>query len=109
VKKVDSLRLRELLIYLNPRYAAALPSSTSLRRYISSAYEHVLLVVKSELASACTKINLSFDLWISPNRRLLLLGIVAHYLDRRFSPRTILLGLLACLNILLKELGFSAP
>jgi hypothetical protein len=62
VKKVDSPRLRELLIYLNPRYAAALLSSTSLRRYISSAYEHALLVVKSELASARTKINLSFDL-----------------------------------------------
>lgn len=149
VKKVDSPRLRELLIYLNPRCAAALPSSTSLRRYISSAYEHALPVVKSELASARTKINLSFDLWTSPNRRLSLLGVVAHYLDRRFSPRTILLGLprmagahtaaslstqlvsildfynlresfgyavtdnasenRACLNILSKELGFSAP
>jgi hypothetical protein len=62
VKKVDSPRLRELLIYLNPRYTAALLSSTSLRRYITSVYEHALPVVKSELASACTKINLSFDL-----------------------------------------------
>jgi hypothetical protein len=48
VKKVDSLRLRELLIYLNPRCTAALLSSTSLRRFISSAYEHTLTYLLSK-------------------------------------------------------------
>jgi len=91
--KVDSLSLRELLIYLNPRCRAALPGRTTLKRYLSTAYEHALPAVKAELASARTKINLSFDFWTSPNRRLSLLGVVAHYLDRRFTPRSILLGL----------------
>jgi hypothetical protein len=93
LKKVDSPGLRELLIYCNPRCRAVLPSSTSLRRYITSAYEHALPAVKSELASARIKINLSFDLWTSLNRRLSLLGVVAHYLDKRFAPRSVLLGL----------------
>lgn len=93
LQKVDSPSLRELLIYLNPRCRAALPGRTTLKRYVGSAYEHALPAVRSELASARTKINLSFDLWTSPNRRLSLLGVVAHYLDRRFAPRTILLGL----------------
>ncbi|KAM0692508.1 hypothetical protein Q7P36_007062 [Cladosporium allicinum] len=127
---------------------AALLGRTTLKRYLSTAYEHALPVVKAELASARTKINLSFDLWTSPNRRLSLLGVVAHYLDRRFTPRSILLGLprmtgshtaaslskqlvsildfydlrksfgyavtdnasenRACLEIMAKELGFSA-
>jgi hypothetical protein len=91
--KVDSQSLQDLLIYCNPRCAAALPTRNTLKKYISSAYEHALPTVKAELASARTKINLSFDLWTSSNRRLSLLGVVAHYLDRRFALRTILLGL----------------
>jgi hypothetical protein len=62
LQKVESPALRELLIYLNPRCRAALPGRTSLRRYIASAYEHALPSVKSELASARTKVNFSFDL-----------------------------------------------
>lgn len=41
---------------------------------------------------ASSKINLSFDLWTSPNRRLSLPGVWAHYLDRRFEPRALLLA-----------------
>jgi hypothetical protein len=91
--KVDLLSLRELLIYLNPRCRAALLGRTTLKRYLSTAYEHALPVVKAELASARMKINLLFNLWTSLNRRLSLLGVVAHYLDRRFTLRSILLGL----------------
>jgi hypothetical protein len=70
-----------------------LPGCTTLKRYISSAYDQALPAVESELASASLKINLSFDLWTSPNRRLSLLGVVAHYLDKRFEPRALLLAL----------------
>jgi hypothetical protein len=91
--KVDSKALRDLLIYCNPRCRAALPARNTLKRYIASAYEHALPAVESELRSASTKINLSFDLWTSPNRRLSLLGVVAHYLDQRFEPRALLLAL----------------
>jgi hypothetical protein len=91
--KVESQAMKDLLIYCNPRCKAALLSRTALKRYITSAYEHTLPAVESELASASSKINLSFDLWTSPNRRLSLLGVVAHYLDRRFEPRVLMLAL----------------
>ena len=91
--KVESESLKDLLVYCNPRCQAALPSRTSLRRYISSAYDNALPAVESELRSATSKINLSFDLWTSPNRWLSLLGVVAHYLNRQFEPRALLLGL----------------
>jgi hypothetical protein len=91
--KVESQAFKDLLIYCNPRCRAALPGRTTLKRYISSAYDQALPAVESELASASSKINLSFDLWTSPNRRLSLLGVVAHYLDKSFEPRALLLAL----------------
>lgn len=45
------------------------------------------------LRGARTRINLSFDLWTSPGRRLSLLGLVAHYLDDQWRPQTVLLAL----------------
>ena len=50
-------------------------------------------MVENHLQTATTKVNLSFDLWTSPGRKLSLLGVVAHYLDASFSPRAILLAL----------------
>jgi hypothetical protein len=91
--KVDSLALRDLLVYCNPRCEAALPTRNTLKRFIASAYDHGLAAVESELKTAATKINLSFDLWTSPSRRLSLLRVVAHYLDRQFTPRAVLLAL----------------
>jgi hypothetical protein len=91
--KVESQALKDLLIYCNPRCKAALPGRTTLKRYIASAYDQALPAVESELASANSKINLSFDLWTSPNRRLSLLGVVAHYLDKGFEPRALWLAL----------------
>jgi hypothetical protein len=90
---VESQALRDLLIYCNTRCKAALPTRTTLRGYITSAYEHALPVVESEVRSASSKINLSFDLWTSLNRQLSMLGVVAHYLNKRFEPRALLLAL----------------
>jgi len=91
--KVDSPALRDLLVYCNPRCEAALPTRNTLKRYIASAYDHGLTAVELELQKASTKINLSFDLWTSPSRRLSLLEVVVHYLDRQFKPRAVPLAL----------------
>lgn len=42
------------------------------------------------LHSATSRINVSFDLWTSPGRRLALLGVFAHYLDASCSPSAVL-------------------
>ncbi|KAF4546993.1 Hypothetical protein D9617_74g064550 [Elsinoe fawcettii] len=44
------------------------------------------------LASAITRINISFDLWTSRNK-LALLGLVAHFVDAGSTPVTTLLAL----------------
>lgn len=91
--KIESPIFRKLLCYLQPRCKASIPSRRSLSRYIAAAYNNAHAAVVSELVKARTKVNLSFDLWTSPGRRLSLLGVVAHYLDRCGNPRAILLAL----------------
>jgi hypothetical protein len=79
--KVESQAFRELLIYLQPNLRSSIPYRKSLTKYITYAYEELLITVETALVGAKTKINLSFDLWPSPGRRLSLLGVIAHYLD----------------------------
>lgn len=91
--KVESDALRTLLIHCQPRLIGYIPSRRSIRRYIGIAYDQSLAAVEAELAGATTRINLSFDLWTSPGRRLSLLGVVAHYLNAQYKPCTTLLAL----------------
>jgi hypothetical protein len=91
--KVESQSFRDLLIYLQPVLRGSIPCRKSLTRYITYAYEQSLETVEIALASAKSKVNLSFDLWTSPGRRLSLLGVVAHYLDGQWKPATVLLAL----------------
>jgi hypothetical protein len=60
--KVEAPTFRELLIYLQPALRNAIPSRRSLTRYISYAYDDSILAMERALASARSKINLSFDL-----------------------------------------------
>lgn len=91
--KFESPAFRDLLIYLQPRVEASLPIRNTLQSYISSAYCKALRSAENELQSATTKVNLSFDLWTSPGRRLSLLGVVAYYLNHQYEPRAILLDM----------------
>jgi hypothetical protein len=99
--KIEAPAVRDVLTYLQPRCKAAIPSRTTLRRCIASAYDEVLGTVVLELASASTKVTISFDLWTSLGRRLLLLGVVAHYLNHNFEPQAILLPAIVCLFVCL--------
>jgi hypothetical protein len=90
---IEDEAFRALLIYCQPRLQRSIPSRRSLGRYIEKAYKNSHNAVESDLRGAVTRINLSFDLWTSPGRRLSLLGVVAHYLNADHKPRNILLAL----------------
>jgi hypothetical protein len=92
--KVESEAFRDLLVYLQPNLRGSILSRRSLVRYISQAYEESLLSVRDALRRSRSRINVSFDLWTSPSRRLSLLSLVAHYLDDTWKPATVLLALL---------------
>jgi hypothetical protein len=90
---VDAPKFRQLLIYLQLRLRHSIPSTRSLGRYIELTYDSTQKHVELELQSAFSRVNLSFDLWMSPGRRLSLLGVVAHYLNDKYEPCTVLLAL----------------
>jgi hypothetical protein len=66
-------------------------AGTTLRRWILEEFEKKL-EVKNELATARSRIHISFNLWTSPNS-LELITVVAHYLDKDLSARSYLIGL----------------
>jgi hypothetical protein len=93
LSKVEAPAIRDVLIYLNPRCKVVILSRTALQAGIAAAYDNALTAVASELDSASTKVNISFDLWTSLGRRLSLLGVVAYYLNNNFELRAILLAM----------------
>jgi len=62
LSKIESPAIRDVLTYLNPRCKAVIPSRTTLRASIAAAYDNALAAVVTELATASTKISISFDL-----------------------------------------------
>jgi hypothetical protein len=57
-----------------------------------STYHERIRDVKEALSKARSRINLSFDVWSSPNH-LSLLGIVAYWIDEKCELKTALLAL----------------
>jgi hypothetical protein len=91
--KVEAESFREMLTFIDARLRHTLPSRRSLRRYIRAVYDQAQSIIAHDLTTATTRINLSFDIWTTPGRRMSLLGVVAHYLNNQYEPRTVLLSL----------------
>lgn len=72
---------------------AAIPHShTTISKYIIGLYEKYKTKLKEDLASAGSRVHISFDLWTSPNH-LSLMAVVGHYLDKQLQSQTRLLSL----------------
>jgi hypothetical protein len=89
-RKVESPHLRRLINYANPR--TQMPSHISVSRWVAKAYDQQLGIVTEAMASATTKVSLSFDLWTS-GTSVALLGVVTHFIDARGKPTGMLLSL----------------
>ena len=91
-RTVESKHFRAILTYLEGRLEGNIGSRRSVKRWILDAYGKHTKAIKAELAKSQSLIHLSFDLWTS--RSLLSLnGIVVHFVDEGFEPRTFLLAL----------------
>lgn len=91
-RTVESKHFNALLVYLEGRLEGNIGSRWSVKRWIMEAYGKHTKVVKAELAKSRSLVHLSFDLWTSRNL-LSLNGIVVHYVDKDFEPKTFLLAL----------------
>jgi hypothetical protein len=62
------------------------------KRWILEEFEKKRLQIKAELATARSRIRISFDEWTSPNG-LAIVGVVVHYLDKDLIDRSYLIGM----------------
>jgi hypothetical protein len=64
----------------------------TMKRFILKDFEQRNEMVKEDLRLPKSKIHISFDLWTSTNK-LAMLGVVAHYLMKDLTARSLLIGL----------------
>jgi hypothetical protein len=64
----------------------------TVKRWILEKFKKKRLQVKAELATARSRIHVSFDGWTSPNG-LAIVGVVVHYLDKDLINRSYLIGM----------------
>ena len=89
----ENVYFRQLLFFLYPGLEKLLPkAANTIRGWVIAAYEKQKEQLKKDLKEARSAISISFDLWTSPNAHAVL-GVVAHFIDRRGRRRNIVLGL----------------
>lgn len=76
-EQAASPRLHKIILGGGPAVQHLLPCSRTVRSWLMKTYNERIADVKSSLACSRSKINLSFDVWSSPNH-LSMLGIVGH-------------------------------
>jgi len=65
---------------------------STVKRWIFEEFEKKRLEIKTELATASSRIHVSFDGWTSPNG-LAIVGVIVHYLDKDLINRSYLMGM----------------
>src|SRR5436309_9711648 len=91
---IESFRFSHLLTYANSAITEArcLPTHTTTRNMVIAEFEKHKGIVTELLRGAISQIHMSFDLWTSRNK-IVLMGIVVHFLDADNILRTFLLAL----------------
>jgi hypothetical protein len=93
LRRAASAVHKGLLTYRNPIVEPVIPAShNTVRSWLIEAYKMNKKLVKRNLAQARSRITLSFDGWKSDNE-VDYLGIVAHYIDKDFTVKAVLLAL----------------
>jgi hypothetical protein len=67
-------------------------AGNTVKRWILEEFEKKRQEIKTELATARSRIHVSFDGWTSPNG-LALVGVIVHYLDKDLVNRSYLIGM----------------
>jgi hypothetical protein len=90
---VESDTFRELILYIAPSLEIYLiKSGNTIRRWILWEFEKQRRYIRKELATARSRIHISFNLWTSPNSKGLV-GVVFHFLDKDLKVRSLLAGM----------------
>jgi hypothetical protein len=89
---VEDTNFRGMMMALNQSIEPYLVSGNTIREWIHLSYLRTLVSVKEVIASALSRVHLSFDLWSSPNGYGIC-GICAHFVGADCRNRSILIGM----------------
>ena len=93
LRKTTSPAFHELLAFRNPILEPVLPKSiATTRKWLIKSYQGSKNAVRNDLAQSKSRITLSFDSWKS-NNELDFLGVVAHYINKDYCMKNVLLAL----------------
>lgn len=80
LREFETESFKRMLCFANPAAEEALWASYySVARFVIRLYDHLKLIVKAELATAVSKVHISFDGWTTKGGKRGFFGVVAHY------------------------------
>ena len=83
---------RAMLREANPTIDRCLVTRDTIRLWVQATYEKAQEEVRGVIATARSRIHISFDLWTSPNG-LGIVAIVGHFVGLRNEAQSVLLGM----------------
>ena len=79
LREFETESFRRMLRFANPAAEEALwASHHSVARFVMRLYDHLKPIVKAELATAVSKVHISFDGWTTKGGKRGFFGVVAH-------------------------------
>jgi hypothetical protein len=94
LRAASSRSLFDLLTFGNPKVKPLVPQAhATVHQMVTNRYRAAKDTVIQSLTHAKSGITISFDHWKANNDMLDLLGVVAHYLDREYKPKTVVIAL----------------
>jgi hypothetical protein len=91
--QVENEWFRRFLEVLSPKLTSWIPrSGDTIRNWILTEFKRRQNEIKSQLQASKSLIQMSFDLWTSPNH-LSIVGIHGHFMSPQYKVDSILLGL----------------
>lgn len=94
LRAASSPALFDLLTFGNPKLKPLVPQAhVTVHHMVTNRHRAAKDAVIQSLAHAKSGITISFDHWKANNDILDLLGVVAHYLDREYKPKTVVVAL----------------
>ena len=94
LREFETESFRRMLQFANPAAVDALwTSHNSVSRFAMRLYDYLLPIVKAELATAISKVYISFDGWTTKGGKRGFFGVVAHYADAGGKIKDLPIGL----------------
>jgi hypothetical protein len=93
-RKACSNRLRRAFKIANLEAAKALPTShPTIAKWVHDMHTYFEPFIIEEIATAKSRISISFDGWGSKHEKISLLGVVVHFINSKYENVTRLIGL----------------